>query len=154
MQFIYLGEATFYEERMNEFLSVARSLEIKDISNAETDKNGDNEPLPNNSVSSTDNDDDEPSLNNPMETSANSEEQPMGQPSRDIKLKLFEIRELCNAVKNTKYITDFTSPQSKPITTPDNDKEQQKQQEQEQEQQQQQPQQQQQQQQHKCAKTQ
>ena len=126
MQFIYLGEATFYEERMNEFLSVARSLEIKDISNAETDKNGDNEPLPNNSVNSTDNDD-EPSLNNPMETSAKSEEQPMrsGQPPRDIKLKLFEIRELCNAVKNTKYITDFTSPQSKPITSTDNDKEEQ-----------------------------
>ena len=29
LQFIYLGEATFYEERMDEFLAVAKSLEIK-----------------------------------------------------------------------------------------------------------------------------
>ena len=29
MQFIYLGEATFSEERMDEFLAVAKSLEIK-----------------------------------------------------------------------------------------------------------------------------
>merc|ERR1719414_1803001 len=32
LQFIYVGEATFYQERMNEFLNVARSLEIKEIS--------------------------------------------------------------------------------------------------------------------------
>merc|ERR1719300_1209088 len=32
LQFIYLGEATFYQERMNEFLDVARSLEVKEIS--------------------------------------------------------------------------------------------------------------------------
>ena len=37
MQFIYLGEATFYEERMDEFLAVAKSLEIKELSNAETE---------------------------------------------------------------------------------------------------------------------
>ena len=36
MQFIYLGEATCYEERMEEFLAVARSLEIKELCNAET----------------------------------------------------------------------------------------------------------------------
>ena len=29
MQFIYLGEATFYEERMDEFIAVAKSLEIR-----------------------------------------------------------------------------------------------------------------------------
>ena len=29
LQFIYLGEATFYEERMDEFLDVAKLLEIK-----------------------------------------------------------------------------------------------------------------------------
>ena len=34
MQFIYLGEATFYEERMDELLAVARLLEIKELSNA------------------------------------------------------------------------------------------------------------------------
>ena len=32
LQFIYLGEATFYQERMNEFLNVAKGLEIKEIS--------------------------------------------------------------------------------------------------------------------------
>merc|ERR1712243_316969 len=32
LEFIYLGEATFYQERMNEFISVAKSLEIKEIS--------------------------------------------------------------------------------------------------------------------------
>ena len=31
MQFIYLAEATFYKERMDEFLAVAKSLEIKDF---------------------------------------------------------------------------------------------------------------------------
>ena len=30
MQFIYLGEAKFYEHRMDEFLAVAKSLEIKE----------------------------------------------------------------------------------------------------------------------------
>ena len=34
MQFLYLGEATFYEERMNEFLAVAKSLEIKELCKA------------------------------------------------------------------------------------------------------------------------
>ena len=32
LQFIYLGEAKFYQERMNEFFNVAKSLEIKEIS--------------------------------------------------------------------------------------------------------------------------
>ena len=31
MQFIYLGEARFYEARMNEFLLVSKSLEIRDL---------------------------------------------------------------------------------------------------------------------------
>ena len=39
MQFIYLGEATFYEERMDEFLAVAKSLEIKKLCNTETEPN-------------------------------------------------------------------------------------------------------------------
>ena len=39
MQYIYLGEATFNEERMNEFLSVAKSLEIKGLFNAESESN-------------------------------------------------------------------------------------------------------------------
>ena len=29
MQFIYLGETRFYEERMNEFLTVSKNLEIR-----------------------------------------------------------------------------------------------------------------------------
>ena len=36
MQFIYLGEALFYKERMDLFLAVAKSLEIKELCNAET----------------------------------------------------------------------------------------------------------------------
>ena len=32
MQFIYLGEAKFYEDRMSEFLMVSKNLEIKDLS--------------------------------------------------------------------------------------------------------------------------
>ena len=39
MQFIYLGEATFYEERMDEFLAVAKSLEIKELCNASPGEN-------------------------------------------------------------------------------------------------------------------
>ena len=50
MQFIYLGEATFYEERMDEFLAVAKSLEIKELCNAETERNDEpdepSQPLP------------------------------------------------------------------------------------------------------------
>ena len=32
LQFMYVGQATVYQERMNEFLNVAKSLEIKEIS--------------------------------------------------------------------------------------------------------------------------
>ena len=46
MQFIYLGEATFYEERMEEFLAVAKSLEIKELCNAETKPNDEPEDDP------------------------------------------------------------------------------------------------------------
>ena len=55
MQFIYLGEATFYEERMDEFLAVAKSLEIKELCNAEPrfKNEQDDEPTPNNPLTST-----------------------------------------------------------------------------------------------------
>ena len=49
MQFIYLGEATFYQERMEEFLAVAESLEIKALCNSEGETNDepkDQVPLP------------------------------------------------------------------------------------------------------------
>ena len=39
LQFIYLGEATFYEERMDEFLTVAKSLEIKLLCNSKNETN-------------------------------------------------------------------------------------------------------------------
>ena len=41
MQFIYLGEATFYEERMSEVLAVAKLLEIKGLCNAGAESNDD-----------------------------------------------------------------------------------------------------------------
>ena len=55
MQFIYLGEATFYEERMNEFIAVAKSLEIKELCNAENETNvdDDSEQSANDPVAST-----------------------------------------------------------------------------------------------------
>ena len=65
MQFIYLGEATFYEERMDEFLAVAKSLEIKELCNASPEPN--DEP------------DDEPSACDPATTTENLEEQSVDQ---------------------------------------------------------------------------
>ena len=56
MQFIYLGEATFFEERMEEFLAVAKSLEIRELCNSESDSNNSTET---NIVKS-----DDPSTNN------------------------------------------------------------------------------------------
>jgi len=42
LEFMYLGVATFYQERMNEFLNVAKNLEIKEISK-DVDFNNDEE---------------------------------------------------------------------------------------------------------------
>ena len=60
MQFIYLGEATFYEERTDEFLAVAKSLEIKMLCNANSETNDEiydepNEPSPGDPDISTEN---------------------------------------------------------------------------------------------------
>ena len=46
MQFIYLGEATFYEERMDEFLAVAKSLQIKELCNAQPESNDEPDDKP------------------------------------------------------------------------------------------------------------
>ena len=46
MQFIYLGETTFYKERMHELLAVAKSLEIKGLFNAVTETNDEQEDEP------------------------------------------------------------------------------------------------------------
>ena len=43
LEFMYLGEASFYQERMNEFLNVAKNLQIKDMSN---NAKFDNESVP------------------------------------------------------------------------------------------------------------
>ena len=55
MQFIYLGEATFYEGRMNKFLDIARSFEIKELCTDDTETYDDDEPSTNNHVTSNDN---------------------------------------------------------------------------------------------------
>jgi len=45
LEFMYLGVATFYQERMNEFLNVAKNLEIKEISkNVEYDNVSSTDP--------------------------------------------------------------------------------------------------------------
>ena len=46
LQYIYLGEATFYQERVSEFFNTAKDLKIKDIGNNEIlDKVSDNEDI-------------------------------------------------------------------------------------------------------------
>ena len=57
MQFIYLGEATFYEERMDEFFAVAKSLEIKELCKAGQEMNDepDDEAVQRNLVEPTEN---------------------------------------------------------------------------------------------------
>ena len=61
LQFMYVGQATFYQERLNEFLNVAKSLEIKEISKdvncdgteaSETYVNMNNDDIPKNQESS------------------------------------------------------------------------------------------------------
>ena len=67
MQFIYLGEARFYEERISEFLMVSKDLEIKDLSstgirtNYQPDSNKDSD-------FSENNDTDEDVGDNPAQT--------------------------------------------------------------------------------------
>ena len=55
IQFIYLGQATFYKDKMDEFLAVAKSLEIKALCNAPTPtyKGPKVEPLPSDQGPST-----------------------------------------------------------------------------------------------------
>ena len=55
MQYIYLGEATFYEEKVDELIAVAKSLEIKELCNAEHKANDepDDELAPSDPVTGT-----------------------------------------------------------------------------------------------------
>ena len=39
LQFMYLGQATIYQDKMNDFLNVTRSLEIKEISKIVAEEN-------------------------------------------------------------------------------------------------------------------
>ena len=57
IQFIYLGKTTFHKERMDEFFTVAKSLEIKELYNAEPNYETelDDEPSPRDQVPSTKN---------------------------------------------------------------------------------------------------
>ena len=66
MQFIYLGEAAFYEERINEFLAVAKSLEIKELCNTESETNDNNEPSPSDTVTYPDNFEEQTMKSSPM----------------------------------------------------------------------------------------
>jgi len=54
LQFIYVGKATLYQERMNEFLQVGKSLEIKEInSNIGSFDNEQSNEIPTNSSDHT-----------------------------------------------------------------------------------------------------
>ena len=77
MQFIYLGEATFYEKRMDELLSVAKSLEIKELCNAEAELNyePDNEPPQCDPVTSTKNLEEETIISDQLKMQAPQERQ-------------------------------------------------------------------------------
>merc|ERR1739838_579418 len=77
MQFIYLGEATFYEERMDEFLAVAKSLEIKELCNAGPKLNDepDDESPPCDPVTSSENLEEETAISDQMEMQVTQERQ-------------------------------------------------------------------------------
>ena len=72
LQFIYLGEATFYEERMDEFLAVAKSLEIKELCNAESESNSelDDESLPRNLNTADEEVKEQTDMSNPLRVQA------------------------------------------------------------------------------------
>ena len=55
LQFIYLGEATIFEERMDELLTVAKSLEIKELYHAATETNVELEDEPSDPSTSNEN---------------------------------------------------------------------------------------------------
>ena len=90
MQFIYLGKATFYEERTDEFLAVAKSLEIKELCNAQPEP-GD-EPG------------DEPSSCNPVTSTENLEKETVT--SEQMKMQALQERQNKNGGVNGKYECD------------------------------------------------
>ena len=77
LQFIYLGEATFYEERIQEFLAVAKSLEIKELCNAKPESNDepDDEPSPNDQDTPTESVEEKTVISEQMNRQASKEKQ-------------------------------------------------------------------------------
>ena len=72
LQFIYLGESTFYKERINEFLMVAKSLEINELCNADTESFVEDDE-----TESTDNPENEPSATEQETFQENLKEEPV-----------------------------------------------------------------------------
>ena len=75
LQFIYLGQATFYEERMNEVLAVAKSLEIKQLCNAESDSIDELKDEPCDPLKSTENFEEQTFVSDQMKVQAPKERQ-------------------------------------------------------------------------------
>ena len=100
MQFIYLGEAKFYEERMSEFLMVSKNLEIKDLSTGieMNDQTTSNEESIGQENDSAEDDVNEQSLN---EDVANSEPQ-THTPTKSINVNNTAKRRVC-PTDGTKY---------------------------------------------------
>ena len=66
LEFMYLGVASFYQERMNDFLNVAKNLEIKEISKDVEFDDG-NEPTEETEISDNDSD----QVSEPQQTDTN-----------------------------------------------------------------------------------
>ena len=96
LQFMYLGEARFYHERMKEFLKVAQDLEVKEIS-------GGSEP-PSNETEETVVDENTPEemLEDILKADSPAELKPV-RPRRSVKMDASnESEEDCNAKKKLK----------------------------------------------------
>ena len=108
MQYVYLGEATFYEERMDEFLSVAKSLEIKDLCNTENETNFEpkEEPQQTDPVIPTD---------KMEEKAVKTESTNTGNKQLQLKVKTLEIKDLCNTEIETNFEAKEKPQQTDPV---------------------------------------
>merc|ERR1712098_1035420 len=70
LQFIYLGEATFYHERMNEFLNVAKNLDIKEIGKNVVDEDEETEVVDENQRFDEENSEESDDLQNHSEANS------------------------------------------------------------------------------------
>ena len=96
MQFIYLGEATFYEERMDEFLDAAKLFEIKGLCNAKAE--------------TSDEPDDEPTLCVPLTSPVKMKQAIVESDEPD------EERSPCAPVTSTENMQEEIVPSAKPST--------------------------------------